>query len=59
MLISTEALLRVIITIKIYSANYLGGLLYSDDSSISLSDNVVGWFQLNNSAAVLGLNAEL
>ena len=44
---------------KIYSANYLGGLLYSDDSSISLSDNVVGWFQLNNSAAVLGLNAEL
>ena len=44
---------------KIYSANYLGGLLYSDDSSISVSDNVIGWFQLNNSAAVLGLNAEL
>ena len=44
---------------KIYSPNYLHGLLYSDDSSISLSDNVVGWFQLNNSAAVLGLNAEL
>mgnify|MGYP003117458113 FL=1 len=44
---------------KIYSPNYLHGLLYSDDSSISLSDNVVGWFQLNNSAAVLGLQAEL
>jgi hypothetical protein len=44
---------------KIYSPNYLHGLIYSDDSSISVSDNVLGWFQLNNSAAVLGLNAEL
>ena len=44
---------------KIYSPNYLHGLIYSDDSSISVSDNVLGWFQLNNSAAVLGLQAEL
>ena len=44
---------------KIYSPNYLHGLIYSDDSSISVSDNILGWFQLNNSAAVLGLNAEL
>jgi hypothetical protein len=44
---------------KIYSPNYLHGLIYSDDSSISVSDNVLGWYQLNNSAAVLGLNAEL